>query len=284
MADEEEDLNNGTDDADFNDGFTTLAPNKALVVDKVPPPKEPAAEVVVTPPAAEPPKMATITQEDWDALRAQTTGMDKRIKETVAGTLGDVEQRIVKKLQAATPAGVAVELPQDIVDELAASHPELAPKIKSVLEKALKGLRGTAPAGKGSVSSEDVVELARKLSVMNEVESLDDLHPTWREIFGKVDAELKPVDPNNKFRKWLATQPEAYQHRINTTNSSLVLSRAIDKFQEFDKKPPAPPAPNIRKDAARNRIKDAVQPRGDGGGPTPSKTADDELEDGFAAG
>lgn len=284
-------------DEDFSDGFT----NEAKPTDAKPGEATTATPVVEkteattteaqtgTPPAeaavVAAPEFIQITQAQWDAIKAsaaRTEGMDKRIKDTVLGTVGDLEQRIIKKLQAATPAGSVVELPADVVSELETDFPELAPRIKKTLEKALKGLRGT-----GESTAPDWETVVKAAAIAYQKEALEDQYPNWREIVGPVtDGKF---DPKNEYRIWLATQPADYQHKVNNTNSAQVISRSIDRFtdakKEAAKKVEAKPATPAPKAAARhNVIRGAVQPKGDGGQPSPTNTAEDELESGFASG
>lgn len=204
--------------------------------------------------APEPPKYVQLTQAEWDAVKtaaAKADGLEKRIKDTVGGTVGELEQRILKRLQpnAAAPAA----------DQSKPAAEVLPPEPR------------------------EWTQAVKDLSVQYQLEQLEDLHPTWREIVGTVDSDGKH-DSNNEFRKWLGTQPAEYQHKINHANSASVVSRAIDKFNAAKATPPKAetPAPKI---AARNdRIRAAIQPRGDGGQPASSKSADDEFSEGFRTG
>jgi hypothetical protein len=51
----------------------------------------------------------------------------------------------------------------------------------------------------------------RKARAKHELEALEDAYPDWREITGAVDVTQQQPDPDNAFRKWLATKDEAYQ-------------------------------------------------------------------------
>jgi hypothetical protein len=56
-------------------------------------------------------------------------------------------------------------------------------------------------------------------------------YPNWREIVGAVDITKQQPDPDNAFRKWLATKDPAYQAKINGTNSPREVEKAIAQFQ-----------------------------------------------------
>ena len=249
------------------------------------------AKVETVQPVQPAPKHVQITEEQYRRFEeaAVATATMKTQLAKVFGTIGDVQQ-IVKKLQAATPAGLTVEMPADVVSEMEKDFPELAGYFRKSLEKALKGIKGTAGTAATATApdAEEVQKLVTAAYIKGETESLEDAYANWREIVGTVDAQGRH-DPNNEFRKWLATQDIGYQHKINSTNSSRTIATAIGKFLAFkaaQAKTPTPtpklPAPKIV--ARQNRIAAAVTPRGDGGQPAPSKSADDDFNAGFATG
>lgn len=271
-------------DDDFNSGFTQDAP-EAKVEPK--PRIEPKAEAPKADPPA--PKYRQITEDEFARFDGAISKMvtPEKVKDLVGGIMGGLEQRIVQKLQAGTPQGATVELPADVVSEMEAEFPELAVHVRKSLEKALKGVRGTGTAA-ASVDPEAMQTLVKAAAVeqakLIETEALEDAHPQWREIVGVVDAEGKH-DPENGYRKWLAKKDVAYQHRINATNSAAIIARSIDMFladKEKALKTELKPAPQAA--ARRDRIQGALQPRGDGGQPAPSKTADDDFNEGFRSG
>ena len=235
-------------------------------------------------PEPAPPEYRQITRAEFDSLQsaaAKTADLEKQLSKAF-GTLGDMQQ-VVKKLQTETPAGKAIELPADVVSEMEKEFPEIAGHVRSALEKAIKGIRGTGGEPGTGANLEDVNRLVEAAAIKNEIEALEDAHPKWREIVGVVDSEGRH-DPSNEYRKWLAKQDAGYQHRINTTNSSTVISRSIDKFLASKAAPAKPKQPAPKVVARTDRIKAAIQPRGDGGQPAPSKTADDEFQEGFRSG
>lgn len=282
------------DDKQFDAGFAEGSPPPETAVEitaKPPvevPPKvgpKPAAEVVAAKVEPEAPKYVQITQEQFDGLQAaasKTVTMETQFSK-VFGTLGNMQQ-VVNKLQAETPRGMTVELPADVVSEMEKDFPELAAHFRSGLEKALKGIRGTGPASASASPAADpeaVQKLVSTIALRHEVEALEDDHPTWREIVGTVDNEGRH-DPNNEFRKWLATQPAAYQQKINAANSARVIGNAIDKYLASKAAPAPKPAPKIA--ARTDRIRAAIPPRGDGGHQAPANSADDDFRAGFATG
>lgn len=280
--------------ADFDSGIEaeTLPPVKPAVDGKA----EAKIETKVEPkPQAKPtaevkpaPKYVQITEEQYRRLEdsATETAAIKAQMSKAFGTMGDMQQ-VVKKLQAATPAGMSIEIPKDAFADMARDFPELAAHFQSGLEKILKPMRGTAPATTDERPNPDAIQKLIEAGVTarsrkNEEDALNDTYSNWREIVGPVDADGKP-DPNNEFRKWLAAQPADYQSTINQTDSSQVIARAIGKFLQFKSSAkPVVPAPKVL--ARQNRIAAAVQPKGDGGQAAPSKSADDDFQAGFATG
>ena len=83
-----------------------------------------------------------------------------------------------------------------------------------------------------------------------------------------------------RFRRWLATKGTAYEARISGSESSDEIGRAIRLFQTETKG--SPKAAATPRDTARaERIRGAVQPRGDNAGAPPGKSDDDEFLAGF---
>lgn len=293
------------DDAQANldllSGFETDPPPPAPPAQGEAPPETPKApetkpikakevEPAKPAPAAAPsaPEYVQLTKDEHATLTAaaaKTAGFEAQLSKAF-GTIGNMQQ-IVNKLQSQTPSGEKVEVPKVAFAKLRESFPEVADLLEADMAENLKGLRGT---GSDDAKPEPVVDqaalktAAEAIDTQRQIENLEDQHPTWREIVGAVsDGKF---DPNNEFRKWLATQPVEYQTKVNETRSAGVLSRAIDKFQASLKPatPPAPAVPDPKDAARRGRIEGAVQPRGDGGQPPPAKTAKDEFQEGFEKG
>ena len=118
--------------------------------------------------------------------------------------------------------------------------------------------------------------------------ALDESYANWREIVGAVDTtQGGTIDQKNPFRQWLATQDVAYQEKVNGTDSASTISTAIGKFLAFKSaaaRSAETPATAPKIAARQDRIAAAITPKGDGGQPAPSKSADDEFNAGFATG
>lgn len=255
-----------------------------------PKPDDKPAQAAATP-AAKPepaPEYVQITRqqfERWEAAAKLTDDHGKQFSKAF-GSIGDV-QKIVKGLQAGTPRGVAVKIPDGAFDAMDKDYPELAKHTRAALEATLKGLEGTGGASAHVDTTEFKKEISAEVQRL-QFEDLEDAYPDWAQIVGAVNTQKgeKP-DPNNAFRKWLATKDQAYQDRINGTNSAGVITRAIRVFKSETRAAPAPaktdPKLDPRAVARTNRINDAVRPRGDGGQP-PVKGAEDDFEAGFRSG
>lgn len=226
-----------------------------------------------------------ITQKEFDEMRAATARMvtADKLKDTIGGIMGDLESRIVRKLQAQTPEGKPVEIPKAVLAKVRQDYPDLADLLEADLAEAFKGLRGTgaeAPTQDAEAIRNIVVAGMRRQAE----EALDDAHPSWREIVGAVD-ENGNADPENEFRKWLSAQDAGYQAKINGTDNAAVIARAIDNFLAFkEQKKVVTKLPTPKIVARTNVIKSSVQPKGDGGQPPPGKSAEDEFAEGFKTG
>lgn len=244
-----------------------------------PKPKKPAEKPV------EKPEYVQLTKAQFERLETaakRTDDFEKQMSKAF-GTIGDV-QKIVRTLQTQTPRGNAVKIPEGAFAAMEKDFPELAQHTRAALEATLKGMEGTG----GSNAQVDTTAFENKVEervLRLAAEDLEDAYPDWQKIVGAVDTRKgdKP-DPNNPFRKWLATKDKNYQDRINGTNSAGVITRAIRAFKSETKPAPAAPVkPDPRIQARANRIQGAVRPKGDGGQP-PVKNADDDFEAGFRAG
>jgi hypothetical protein len=225
------------------------------------------------------PDYVQITRSDWDNVRtaaAKTATYDQQLSKAF-GTIGNL-QKVINGLRDQTPQGRKIEVSREAFADLERDFPELANSTRAALERALSGVNGNGadPAVIRRMLNEHTSE--------REVEVLEDAHPDWRDIVGAVDVSQQMPDPNNPFRKWLATKDAGYQRRINGTESAAVVMRAINLFQrETQTRTQTRQAQAARADARTDRIRQAVQPRGDGAAPAADATNDVEaaFESGF---
>jgi hypothetical protein len=274
------------EDADFASGFPEKPPATPPSADKpadTPAKPEPkAAPVRATEPATEKPEYVQISAKDWADVRAaaaKTASYDAQLSKAF-GTIGNL-QRLVSGLQAQTPAGRKIEVPKDAFLEMSRDFPELAEHTRNALERALAGVTGTG--ANDADASGKFQDMLASYTAKREIEALEDSYPDWRKIVGAVDITKEQPDPNNAFRKWLATKDVAYQNRLNSSESAAVIGRAIRTFQNETKAVAKPGATTTRPrdDARAERIRGAVQPRGDNAGAAAGKSDDEMFEEGF---
>ena len=226
------------------------------------------------------PEYVQITAKDLAEIRAaaaKTASYDQQFSK-LFGTTGKLQQ-LLKEAHAKETASPPKKfsLPDTAFAEMAKDFPELAQQNKAALEEVFSSLpvTGASDAVVAEIKSAMLAKIAER-----EIEALEDAHPDWRAVVGAVDVSKEQPDPNNPFRKWLAGKDDAYQNRVNSTESATVIARAIQRFQNETKA--ATRTTGTPRDAVRaERIQAAVQPRGDGGVPTSSNTREDAFAAGF---
>lgn len=270
MTDETTMLDDAQELAEFGAGFEGKTAE--------PPAKKPeSAETPRTEEAA--PEHVQVTVKEWDEIRAaaaRTASYDSQFSK-LFGTVGNISKLLnEQRAQPSTPAGRKIEIPKDAFLAMERDFPELAQQTRAALEAALSGVHGT---GGADVDPAKIETMLASYTSRREVEALEDAYPAWRDIVGAVDITKEQPDPNNAFRKWLSTKDAGYQARVNGTESAAVISRAIRSFQK--ETTASKPATTPRNDARAERIRSAVQPRGDNAPAPPGKTDDDEFIAGF---
>ena len=271
-------------DADFGAGFTGEEAKKPAKVEK--PARETPREEPKKPVEAEAPEYVQVARKDWEEVRAaaqKTASYDQQLSKAF-GAIGNLKNYVNDMLAKggtpqATPTppqGKKIEISKEAFAEMRKDFPELADQTRAALEAALNGVSiGDHP----KIEATEIEQMLATLTSKREIENLEDAYPDWRKIVGAVDISKEQPDPENPFRKWLATKDAAYQARVNGAESAAVIGRAIRTFQTETKaqaKPATPP-----RDERADRIRNAVQPRGDGAGAAPAKTDDDEFVAGF---
>lgn len=265
MEDDTTTVDDAAADADFGAGFESK---------ETPPAKEKPEPATDARAKEEPaPEYAQLTKSELAELKAaasKTASYDQQLSKAF-GTIGNL-QKVINELQTNKKA----ELSSGAFTKLKEQFPELAEMTKEAVENALSG-RPNAEADEARIE-----RLVAQRAVEREVEALEDAHPDWRTIVGAVDTAQAQPDPQNPFRKWLATKDATYQARVNGTVSAAILTRAISIFQKETAKPAQ--RPNPRADSRREQIAAAVQPRGDGAPAASRKSEDDEFIAGFNSG
>lgn len=256
--------------ADFAGGFDGKTAEKIAAKEKPAPAETPRVEA---PPEPEYVQITKAELAEMKAAAAKTASYDQQLAKAF-GTIGNV-QKIVNELRAQTPRELEVKLPDQAFTKMAKDFPELAELSREEFQAALAGLKaaGNTKPDPGAI---------KKVQMELEQEDLEDAIPDWKEIVGAVSDKAE-ADQNNPFRKWLATKPAAYQDRINGTIRAPIIQRAIQMFRTETKvqlKPPAAPA--ARDNVRADRIRAAVQPRGDGAiASSGGKTDEEQFEEGF---
>ena len=271
------------EDAEFGSGFTGVEGKKTEPKPATDTPAPAATRRVEDAPdgrraTVEPrPEYVRITAKDWADVRAaaaRTASYDSQFAK-LFGTTGNIT-KILNESKGQTPAGKKIEIPKDAFAAMEKDFPELAQQTRAALEAALSGMSGT---GGAEVDASKIESMLATYTSKREIEALEDAYPEWRKIVGAVDITKEPPDANNAFRKWLATKDVAYQTRINGSESAAVIGRAIWSFQNETRT--AKPAATPRDEARADRIRGAVQPRGDNAGAAAGKSDDDEFLAGF---
>lgn len=268
-------------DADFGAGFSG---EKSVEKPATKPDRpEPAAPEAAPAKAEEaPPEYVQVTRKDWDdvkAAAARTASYDGQFSK-IFGTVGNIQKMLneARAKPADTPAARKIAIDPAAFAEMSRDFPELAQQTKAALEAALSGL----PSGASDVDPAKLESMLSQYQARREIEALEDAWPDWRTIVGAVDVSKEQPNPDNPFRKWLGTKDAAYQQRINGSESAQVIGRAIRLFQNETKAVPAKPAAATPRDTTRaDRIRAAVQPRGDNAGAASGKSDDDEFLAGF---
>lgn len=256
-------------------------------------PREPATSPTAGAPTEQPELTAgdpaeneyvQLTRKDFEKLMAATAKVETFAPQfdKVFGTIGNLQQQVLGRLQSETPRGATVQIDDEDFAELKENFPELAGQTKAAIERIFKkaNLVGTGAPATAQIDDEKVREAWKSQRIHEELEELSDLHPDWQTIVGRPD------DESNEFRQWLAKQPEDYRERITKTTSARVTARAIDRFLD-SKQPAQQPTPTNGTTAStrRERMRDAVQPNGTGTRPAPQRnTPEDEFRSGFLSG
>jgi hypothetical protein len=274
-------------EADFGAGFagTEGKPDKAAAKPDKATTKPDAPQPAETPRAEETPEYVQVTAKEWNEIKAaaaRTASYDQQFSK-LFGTTGNLAKQINEQRAATTPAAAAAvakkfEVPKEAFAAMERDFPELAAQTRAALEAALSGLPG--PGGNDAHDPAKLESLLAQYHSKRELEVLEDQFPTWRTIVGAVDVTREQPDPNNAFRKWLGGKPADYQARVNGSESAQVIGRAIRLFQR-ETAAPAKTNGAPRNDARADRIRAAVQPRGDNAGAAAGKSENDEFLEGF---
>lgn len=292
--------------AQFESGYTGQTLDSETPPAEVPPtettaetPADPAegksasGETVETEPPVVP--KADISKEQFEQLLAAANSIGdirsavEKLRGDAFGRMGGLE-RTLKGLQDATPAGQPIELTSEDLAEVKAEYPQLTESLVTGLSRVLKKMKGTgaAPAVDLEALDQRVIEkasviaqeaIARESVRIREdvaTQMLEAQHEGWRELVG-------PKDSDTAYRRWLKTKGPDYEKKLLSSNDPVEISRSISTFKETQKVTPAPAGKPASPDTDRKqRLAEAITPRG-GKPPMPrAKTPEEEFAEGFA--
>lgn len=263
----------------------SFAPEPTTLTTETPAPvvKVEEPEPVTVPEPVPEVKYAQITEQQLSDILSTAHSVEEikaaleKTRNDAFGEMGGLK-RTLKQLQEATPAGEPIVVSAEDLAELKEEFPEMTDKMAKGLTRVLAKVKGT---GKAAVLDQAALDaaMATKLAEGREtitkeqaIERLTDKHENWREIIG-------PKDSPTEFRTWLKTQEAAYAATVLETWNPREVAKAIDKFQEHQKKKPAPPAPKPGSRAAR--LEEAVPSRGN---PTPATPREQTEQEAMVAG
>lgn len=279
MDPDDETVADVADEAAFGAGFDEKPVDRPS--DKPPANTEKAPATQAREPETKEPEVAApeyvqLTKDEATALRAAAAQVASLQQQQARnfGQIGNL-QKLINEMRESKKEGEKPSVSKEDFAELRENFPELADMTQAAITKVLSKLPAT---GNGERDQEAVKTALTEHANKLQLEDLEDEYPDWKAIVGAAPSKDE-ADPNNPFRQWLATKDATYQARVNETVSASVLSRAIRRFRTETRvvaKPAPKPATNQRAD----RIRDSVQPKGDGGMPT----SDNSAEAAFAAG
>lgn len=261
-------------DAGFEDAFAATRGNEPPVVKEEAPAEvaaDPVAEVPVVEPKVEAPVEETVVlnQTEIKSLLSRLEMLDKHSGslDKVFGHIGSLRQTI-DKLQTAQASGEAVELTDEDVAEIKNDFPELGESFRKVLGRALGKARGPAAA---TVDLEPI-----KQEFGNKIVEVQ--HDTHKTLLSYMQPAWEETVASDKFKVWLAAQPEADRARIGNSWNAIELDRALKAFAvDTAPKVVTPPPPKTNK----SRLAAAIQPSGVKSPDVSTLSAEDAFATGF---
>ena len=265
-----------TDDADFDSGYSEdIAPTSEPSHEKE------LTEIAVETVVDEPPKLAQITEAQYQDLLSRATAIDeikasqKRLETSAFGEIGGLKQNI-QQLRQAQASGV--EFTDQDFEGL--DFPEVARELSGVIAKKLKVAPSQIDPAQIEALTRNVVQGER---VNMHLEILDGMHPGWKDLTGMNIP--KEEWANNDYRKWMEKQPQDYRERLLNSNNAFEISTSIKAFQDNKTAEDAKAKAKAEKEkaiAARSkRVSSAITPRGTGG-IAEGKSDLDDFEAGYS--
>ena len=264
----EEQVVEAQDDGGFAAAFEAARSGEEL-------PPEPAAEEPVAGPEPAPPE-PTI-DERFAALEAKFSQELGRVRDTAAGRIGEVNQRMQQMLSQQQTAGQSsLKLSKDNMKRLSSEFPEIAEMLAEDLSEALKGYGGSSSQFDPSVIDQKVAEattvIADRLTKDNERFRLSLVEENWEEVIGVPDVDGNI--PDTEYRRWLSKQDDEYQQKVGGSWNAREIAASIKKFREDTAKA------KQQVQQRKTRLADAVTPTG-GTQVAPAPDATDDFLAGF---
>ncbi len=266
LADEAEEEAEGNFDAGFESVEQTTTP--ANTQDKQEHQPQDSAQAAAD--ALPAPKLAQITEEQFQALMRKADEVDqirsdaRRQIDTLAGHLGGMKQ-LVDSLKQRGPmtAGQLKRVSQD--------YPELAKALQ-------EDLREFGGAGGPAM---DMAEVSRRAQAIVAQELPKELVKQEVKILRLYHRDWVDVVRSQEFTDWSRTLSPTDQHRLAGNDGEFIA----DKISEFKARPRPKTGKqmSVPTNTRQRRLEVAVSPKG-AGGHAPASAAEDDFEAGFRAG
>lgn len=283
--------NDQQEEAAFADGFNAaMGVEPTVAPEKVEPPKqaeEPAPvekqeevkpeEVKEEQPTEE--EQVTLSSSEAKNLLGRLNQMDRlqTALDKAHGRLGALQETI-SKLTSAQASGGPVEISDEDVAEISADFPEFGKALKSVLGKTLSKVRGGTPTA-SAAEPEPAVDVTKVIDERlaqaeqkSEMKLLSVIEPGWQQTV-----------TSDKWKLWLAQQPEDYRNKIDNSWDALEVRDAIKKFEKDTAPPVEEKAPEPKKPEKAKRLEAAVTPKGVATPETGALDEDAAFTAGFAS-
>lgn len=274
MIDVPSDVLDDDNDDDFNAGFDAGPVSPTTTPE--PKDKAPEPEKIESAPAVSAPKLATITEEQFQDLLAKANSIDevkaesKKQFDTVFGKVGGMKQ-LIDALQTSTQTGQQVSVSkEDFAELVEEGYPDLAELQAAGLNRILaklntRGTGGAAPAAFDPKQVEQIInDRLDDARTTTSQETLMDMHEDWEAV--RESAEYAAWVKANKIEERKDRRGVMYAESWSPT----FIGNLITEFKASKK------ATSTR----RNVLEAAITPQGSGGHAA-AKTDDDEFEAGF---
>lgn len=248
--------------AGFDDGEQTTTPDTTTV--------EAGAEPEPTPKEPEPPKLAQITEEQFQSLMKAASDVDEIRRDSkskidaLSGHIGGLKQKLEQLQQGRS------KMTPGQLKRVNAEFPELGKLLEEDLGETFTG---------GSQIDPEEIDKKVQARVAEQVVPLQKTilhlyHRDWNEVVTSKD-----------FMDWQKTLPADEEQKFLASNDGAYIAGVITSFKDFKAKQATPTQTPPKPDGANRQrlLAAAAQPKGTGGHAT-GPTAEDEFMAGFTSG